>query len=90
MIENKNTKMYVYKDKLLAIHTLNKKKKKDNPPMLYDKEKLVNIKKENKHPRRRKVKEQTIPGFGKDTSSSLKAKLAGCANVKFSIKLPNK
>ena len=90
MIENNNTKMSLYKDKLLAIHTLNLAYEKDNPPILYDKEKIVNIKKENKHPRRRKVKEQTIPGFGKDTSSSLKAKLAGCANVKFSIKLPNK
>lgn len=90
MIENNNTKISLYKDKLLAIHALNLVYEKDNPPILYDKEKIVNTKKENKYPRRRKVKEQTIPGFGNDTSSSLKAKLAGCANVKFSIKLPNK
>ena len=92
MIENNNTKMSLYKDKLLAIHTLNLAYEKDNPPILYDKEKIVNTKKENKHPRRRKVKEQTIPGFGKEVtaSQSLKSKLAGCANVKFTLKPPKK
>lgn len=92
MIENNNTKMSLYKDKLLAIHTLNLAYEKDNPPVWYDKEKIVNTKKENKHPRRRKVKEQTIPGFGKEVtaSQSLKSKLAGCANVKFTLKPPKK
>lgn len=79
-----------YKNNLLIRHNLNLTYEKDNPPIWYDKDKIINTKKENKHPRRRKVKEQTIPGFGNDTSSSLKAKLAGCANVKFNIKLPNK
>ena len=92
MIENNNTKMSLYKDKLLTIHTLNLAYEKDNPPILYDKEKIVNTKKENKHPCRRKVKEQTIPGFGKEVtaSQSLKSKLAGCANVKFTLKPPKK
>ena len=92
MIENNNTKMSLYKDKLLAIHTLNLAYERDNPPILYDKEKIVNTKKENKHPRRRKVKEQTIPGFGKEVtaSQSLKSKLAGCANVKVTLKPPKK
>ena len=92
MIENNNTKISLYKDKLLAIHALNLAYEKDNPPIWYDKEKIVNTKKENKHPRRRKVKEQTIPGFGKEVtaSQSLKSKLAGCANVKFTLKPPKK
>ncbi len=92
IIENNNTKISLYKDKLLTIHALNLAYEKDNPPILYDKEKIVNTKKENKHPRRRKVKEQTIPGFGKEVtaSQSLKSKLAGCANVKFTLKPPKK
>lgn len=87
-----NTKISLYKDKLLNIHSLNLAYEKDNPPILYDKEKIVNTKKENKHPRKRKVKEQTIPGFGKEVtaSQSLKSKLAGCANVKFTLKPPKK
>ena len=92
IIENNNTKISLYKDKLLTIHALNLAYEKDNPPILYDKEKIVNTKKENKHPRRRKVKEQTIPGFGKEVtaSQSLKSKLTGCANVKFTLKPPKK
>lgn len=85
-------KISEYKNKLLTRHNLNLVYEKDNPPILYDNEKIVNTKKENKHPRRRKVKEQTIPGFGKEVtaSQSLKSKLAGCANVKFTLKPPKK
>lgn len=81
-----------YKNKLLTRHKLNLIYEKDNPPIWYDKDKNINTKKENKHPRRRKVKEQTIPGFGKEVtaSQSLKSKLAGCANVKFTLKPPKK
>ena len=81
-----------YKNKLLTRHNLNLIYEKDNPPIWYDKDKNINTKKENKHPRRRKVKEQTIPGFGKEVtaSQSLKSKLAGCANVKFTLKPPKK
>ena len=77
-----------YKNKLLIRHNLNLTYEKDNPPIWYDKDKIINTKKENKHPRRRKIKEQTIPGFGKEVtaSQSLKSKLAGCANVKFTLK----
>lgn len=81
-----------YKNNLLIRHNLNLTYEKDNPPIWYDKDKIINTKKENKHPRRRKVKEQTIPGFGKEVtaSKSLKSKLAGCANVKFTLKPPKK
>ena len=80
-----------YINKLISLHLKNLDFEKENPPIIYDKKGFNEFKsKTNKHPRKRKVKEQTIPGFGKDTSSSLKAKLAGCANVKFNIKLPNK
>ena len=80
-----------YENKLISLHLKNLDYEKENPPIIYDKKGFNEFKsKTNKHPRKRKAKEQTIPGFGKDTSSSLKAKLAGCANVKFNIKLPNK
>ena len=80
-----------YVNNLISLHLKNLDYEKENPPIIYDKKGFNEFKsKTNKHPRKRKVKEQTIPGFGNDTSSSLKAKLAGCANVKFNIKLPNK
>lgn len=80
-----------YVNNLISLHLKNLDYEKENPPIIYDKKGFNEFKsKTNKHPRKRNVKEQTIPGFGNDTSSSLKAKLAGCANVKFNIKLPNK
>lgn len=80
-----------YINNLISLHLKNLDYEKENPPIIYDKKGFNEFKsKTDKHPRKRKVKEQTIPGFGNDTSSSLKAKLAGCANVKFNIKLPNK
>ena len=80
-----------YENKLISLHLKNLDFEKENPPIIYDKKGFNEFKsKTNKHPRKRKVKEQTIPGFSNDTSSSLKAKLTGCANVNFSIKLPNK
>lgn len=86
-----NDKYSKYENKLISLHLKNLDYEKENPPIIYDKKGFNEFKsKTNKHPRKRKAKEQIIPGFGKDTSSSLKTKLAGCANVKFSIKLPNK
>ena len=86
-----NDKYSEYENKLISLHLKNLDYEKENPPIIYDKKGFNEFKsKTNKHPRKRKVKEQTIPGLGTDTSSSLKTKLAGCANVKFSIKLPNK
>ena len=86
-----NDKYSEYENKLISLHIKNLDYEKENPPIIYDKKGFNEFKsKANKHPRKRKVKEQTIPGFGNDTSSSLKAKLAGYANVKFNIKLPNK
>lgn len=85
------TKYSEYINNLISLHLKNLDYEKENPPIIYDKKGFNEFKsKTDKHPRKRKVKEQTIPGFGNDTSSSLKAKLAGCANVKFNIKLPNK
>ena len=45
-----------------------------------------------KTPRRRKSKEQTLTGMGKEVKAqaTLKAKLAGCANISFKIKPPKK
>ena len=86
-----NDKYSEYENKLISLHLKNLDYEKENPPIIYDKKGFNEFKsKTNKHPRKRKVKEQIIPGFGNDNSSSLKTKLAGCANVKFSIKLPNK
>ena len=80
-----------YVNNLISLHLKNLDYEKENPPIIYDKKGFNEFKsKTDKHPLKRNVKEQTIPGFGNDTSSSLKAKLAGCANVKFNIKLPNK
>ena len=80
-----------YINNLISLHLKNLDYEKENPPIIYDQKGFNEFKsKTNKHPRKRKIKEQTIPGFGNNTSSSLKAKLAGCANVKFNIKLPNK
>ena len=80
-----------YVNNLISLHLKNLDYEKENPPIIYDEKGFNEFKsKTNKHPRKRKVKEQTIPGLSNDTSSSLKTKLAGCANVKFSIKLPNK
>lgn len=80
-----------YVNNLISLHLKNLDYEKENPPIIYDKKGFNEFKsKTDKHPRKRKVKEQTIPGFSNDTSSSLKTKLAGCANVKFNIKLPNK
>ena len=80
-----------YENKLISLHLKNLDFEKENSPIIYDKKGFNEFKsKTNKHPRKRKVKEQTIPGLGNDTSNSLKTKLAGCANVKFSIKLSNK
>ena len=82
-----NDKYSEYENKLISLHLKNLDYEKENPPIIYDKKGFNEFKsKTNKHPRTRKAKEQTIPGFGDDTSSSLKAKLAGCANVKFTIK----
>ena len=81
-------------NKLLKRHQANLEYEKENPPIWYGGKKAKDKwdKEHGKHPRRRKVKEQTIPGFGKEVtaSQSLKSKLAGCANVKFTLKPPKK
>ena len=88
-----NDKYSEYENKLISLHLKNLDFEKENPPIIYDKKGFNEFKfKTNKHPRKRKAKEQTIPGFGKEVtaSQSLKSKLAGCANVKFTLKPPKK
>lgn len=93
MIEDED-KRNTYINNLLDLHAKNLEYEKENPPIIYDKEGFVEEKQKNnkKHARKRKYVEQTIPGFGKEVnaSQSLKAKLAGCANVKFTLKPPKK
>ena len=77
-------------NKLLKRHQANKKKKKENPPIWYGGKKAKEAfeSKLVKTPRRRKNKEQTLTGMGKEVKAqaTLKAKLAGCANISFKIK----
>lgn len=85
-VEDKN-QISDYKDKLLALHVLNLAYEKDNPPIIYDKP--IKEKSKSKPARRRKAKEQTIPGFASTSpSKTLASKLAGYVNVKFKLKLP--
>ena len=93
MIEDED-KRNTYINNLLELHIKNLEYEKENPPIIYDKEGFVEEKQKSnkKHARKRKYVEQTIPGFGKEinASQSLKAKLAGCANIKFTLKSPKK
>ena len=79
-----------WSDKLIALHEANLKYEEINPPIWYggNKAKKEFEGKTVKTPRRRKSKEQTFPGMGKEVKAqaTLKAKLAGCANISFKIK----
>lgn len=83
-----------WSDKLIALHEANLKYEEINPPVLYrDKKAKEAFKgKTVKTPRRRKSKEQTLTSMGKEVKAqaTLKAKLAGCANISFKIKPPKK
>ena len=66
-----NNKYSEYENKLISLHLKNLDFEKENPPIIYDKKGFNEFKsKTNKHPRKRKVKEQTIPCYCKETSSS--------------------
>ena len=79
-----------WSDKLIALHEANLKYEEINPPIWYGgkKAKKEFEAKTVKTPRRRKSKEQTLPNIGKEVKAqaTLKAKLAGCANISFKIK----
>ena len=81
-------------DRLLALHVLNLAYEKDNPPVWYGgkkaKDKWDNT--TNKPARRRKCKEQTLPGFGKEVSNKEKLKRlsAQFKGITFKIKPPKK
>jgi hypothetical protein len=81
-------------NKLLERHQANLEYEKENPPVWYGGKKAKEAfeGKTVKTPRRRKSKEQTLPGMGKEVKAqaTLKAKLAGCANIFFKIKPPKK
>ena len=83
-----------WSDKLIALHEANLKYEEINPPVWYGgkkaKEKFEA--KPIKTPRRRKSKEQTLPSMDKEVKAqaTLKAKLAGYANISFKIKPPKK
>lgn len=79
-------------DRLLALHALNLAYEKGNPPIWYGgkkaKDKWDREHSENKLPRRRKVKEQTIAGMGRELSNRerLKRLSAQFGNLTFKIK----
>lgn len=82
-------------DKLLERHHANLEYEKENPPVWYGGKKAkAKWDKDNpsKLPRKRKYKEQTIAGFGKEISASerLKRLSANFGNLNFGIKLPKK
>ena len=83
-----------WSDKLIALHEANLKYEEENPPVWYGGKKAKEAfeGKTIKTPRKRKSKEQTLPGMGKEVKAkaTLKAKLAGCANISFKIKPPKK
>ena len=83
-----------WSNKLIALHEANLKYEEINPPVWYGGKKAKETfeSKTVKTPRRRKSKEQTLTGMGKEVKAqaTLKAKLAGCANISFKIKPPKK
>ena len=83
-----------WSDKLIALHEANLKYEEINPPVWYGGKKAKEAfeSKTVKTPRRRKSKEQTFSSMGKEVKAqaTLKAKLAGCANISFKIKPPKK
>lgn len=81
-------------DKLLERHQANLEYEKENPPIWYGGKKAKDKwdKEHGKHPRRKKVSEQTIPGMGKEISNKerLKKLSAQFGNLTFKIKPPKK
>lgn len=77
-------------NKLLERHQANLEFEKENPPIWYDGKKAKDKwdKEHSKHPRRKKVSEQTIPGMGKEISNKerLKKLSAQFGNLTFKIK----
>mgnify|MGYP006872979230 CR=1 FL=1 len=80
----------LWKDKLMERHKANLEYEKENPPIWYGgkKAKAKWDKEHNKLPRRRNVKEQTIPGMGKEISNAerLKRLSAQFGKLNFKIK----
>lgn len=76
--------------KLLGRHQANLEFEKENPPVWYGGKKAKDKwdKEHSKHPRRKKVSEQTIPGMGKEISNKerLKKLSAQFGNLTFKIK----
>ena len=85
-----------YEEKIRKLHQANLAYEEVNPPVWYGgkkaKDKWDKEHNQNKVPRKRKSKEQTLKGFGKEASASqtLKQKLAGCTGLKFTLKPPKK
>ena len=80
-----------YENKLISLHLKNLEYEKEHDTIIYDKKGFNQFKsKANKHPRRENVRKKTTSKPSNNASNSLKSKLAGCANIKFNIKLPNK
>lgn len=77
-------------DKLLERHKANLEFEKENPPVWYGGKKAKDKwdKEHGKHPRRKKVSEQTLPGMGKEISNKerLKKLSAQFGNLTFKIK----
>ena len=81
-------------DKLLERHQANLEYEKENPPIWYGGKKAKDKwdKEHDKHPRRKKSIEGTLPGMGKEISNKerLKKLSAQFGNLTFKIKLPKK
>lgn len=77
-------------NKLLERHHANLEYEKENPPIWYGGKKAKDkwLKENNKLPRKRKCKEQTIPGMGKELSNAerLKRLSANFGPLTFKIK----
>ena len=80
-----------YVNKLISLHSKNLEYEKEHDTIIYDKKGFNQFKsKVKKHPRRENIRKKTTSKPADNDSNSLKCKLAGCANIKFNIKLPNK
>lgn len=79
-----------YEEKLINLHKANLEYEKDNPPIWYGgkKAKAEWERKSGKLPRRKKVVQTTIAGFGKELSNSerLKQLSAKFGNLNFKLK----
>lgn len=79
-----------YEEKLRTLHKANLEYEKDNPPTWYGgkKAKTAWEQKNNKLPRRKKIVQTTLAGFGKELSNSerLKRLSAQFGNLTFKLK----